>query len=635
MILEELIIENKRVDLIPKTVTRTIQLNNLGNVTNKQSSYTQTINLPKTANNIAIFDNLGIAGNQSKVPYNKLKCTYYVGGLSLIQEGYAIVKSTTNTHYQIVIYNGVVSLADKLEGKTLADLDYNLYYHQLNQTTYTNGVTNSNNTFIYPIAKYTEEDNYTFNQTIDVYKQFVPFKVKDIFNYIFTTNDMLVTGDLLDDESFKSEVITQTDVYNIPSSSGGGILPPTSIGTSNTNTSNIIVTHPSTPQFITKTLTFNSPSVNSNVTIVNNDTIKINYNDGDGYNLLELDLDITLTASQGNGNLRVLKNGYQIYTHSFSDFETITKVLLENVEENDEIKFQLVGSSDYGSSEIYPINISAQVDCSLTKMTPATASVFCYSNSDITQLDFVKDVLSRYGQLLNYNNLTNTYELINIDSLITDFSNADDWTNKLQSIDNESYDSSYGQINYFKYGYDENYHNTPYDGTFIIENNIAKLSNDLYTSFFNVPFTNKKYNGEPLYQIPLLVYDDDTQTYVKNDTIEPRLLKIKRITASFDAKIEDNPAFTISSSNVACLTLEETDMQYYLDNYYANFINLLQNYKVLKTKVKLSILDIYNFNFYRLIYLKQTGKYYFINSIRYNPNNPMSDVEMVEIPLYV
>jgi hypothetical protein len=58
-------------------------------------------------------------------------------------------------------------------------------------------------------------------------------------------------------------------------------------------------------------------------------------------------------------------------------------------------------------------------------------------------------------------------------------------------------------------------------------------------------------------------------------------------------------------------------LQYSLDNNYKSFKDLLNNYKKLDLITNLSLIDVHNLDFYKLKYLKQTGRFYYVNNIQY------------------
>jgi hypothetical protein len=84
------------------------------------------------------------------------------------------------------------------------------------------------------------------------------------------------------------------------------------------------------------------------------------------------------------------------------------------------------------------------------------------------------------------------------------------------------------------------------------------------------------------------------------------------------------------STNVPFLNLKNMSMQYFLSNYYPAFQSLMDNYKKRKFMFNLSPIDIYNLDFFKLKFLKQTGRFYYMNRVQYTPGKQAS-VELIEI----
>jgi len=137
MHIEELRISNQLVDIIPNTINRTLQINDLGSASDRQSNYSNTVKLPMTDRNKLIFEFLGVIGNTSRAPYKELPCSYSVNGIPLIINGLAVIEATSDV-YEVVIYDGLIDLSERLKGKTISDLNYSDLNHFLNVPNFTN-----------------------------------------------------------------------------------------------------------------------------------------------------------------------------------------------------------------------------------------------------------------------------------------------------------------------------------------------------------------------------------------------------------------------------------------------------------------------------------------------------------------
>ena len=82
----QLYINNKLANLSIETVVAiTKQINNFGELDSRQSTFSNTINLPRTYNNLQIFKNIGFVGIFDKLPYRKVSVKLRANGFCIIK----------------------------------------------------------------------------------------------------------------------------------------------------------------------------------------------------------------------------------------------------------------------------------------------------------------------------------------------------------------------------------------------------------------------------------------------------------------------------------------------------------------------------------------------------------------------
>jgi len=91
---ERLLIEGHKIDLPTGGIRRTLQINDVAEVRDRQASFSNTFTAPLTPNNVEVMDFLGVSGNNSLKPYRRLKAEYSFRGIPLVTNGYIVVKST-------------------------------------------------------------------------------------------------------------------------------------------------------------------------------------------------------------------------------------------------------------------------------------------------------------------------------------------------------------------------------------------------------------------------------------------------------------------------------------------------------------------------------------------------------------
>ena len=127
---EKLYINDVLVEIPKRTVSRNLQINDFRETKDRQSNYSNSIKIPKTYQNTEAFESLGLVGIVSRLPYKDVKVKYVVNGIEMITDGKGVLKNT-NDFYNLVIYDGNISLTDLLGTDTLQDLDFSAYNHNL------------------------------------------------------------------------------------------------------------------------------------------------------------------------------------------------------------------------------------------------------------------------------------------------------------------------------------------------------------------------------------------------------------------------------------------------------------------------------------------------------------------------
>jgi len=126
----ELIVNGKKLELPSDTkIKYTKQISDIFNIAKVNASYTNAFNVPKTPENTAVLDCLGLVGSQSKIPYQKTPVTLRENGIDLIKNGWLEVKETSD-YYKINIIDGAIDFFKQIENSYLSDIDLSKIDHQ-------------------------------------------------------------------------------------------------------------------------------------------------------------------------------------------------------------------------------------------------------------------------------------------------------------------------------------------------------------------------------------------------------------------------------------------------------------------------------------------------------------------------
>jgi hypothetical protein len=86
---ERIIIDGEYLDLYPnESINLNIQINNISDITTRNSSYTNSLNIPRTAKNQRLLGYVGVMGNTTNVPYRLLRCRYLRDTITVLYNGY-------------------------------------------------------------------------------------------------------------------------------------------------------------------------------------------------------------------------------------------------------------------------------------------------------------------------------------------------------------------------------------------------------------------------------------------------------------------------------------------------------------------------------------------------------------------
>lgn len=729
---QQLYLNGLLADLPDKPITRKIAIGDISDITSRKSSYSYTVSLPMTSRNKSLFDLLGVSGNTSKKPFENVVANYVVDSVTLVSNGSIVIRET-NTSYDVNIIDGVKGLADILGQKKLVDLPLSDLDHTLNTQTYVNSYSNTSG-YIYGIANFGKG----VDSDIKVESQAPSIYTHTLFRRIFEDVGLVLTGDFFaQSDNYLSEVVTPSKGYYVEPAGVSIDIPRGSCESdelSDYEYSQNPIPLRSIPFTISDIDLENASIVGGNIVFSQA-----------GVYILDIDIDYGVVDTYAY--VEVLKGGNVV---AFLSIPEGTGVLNEKlsvvVDVGDVYSFNLNVSSIVEIGEpLYYLNYVVSLDIALSQNVGGQLIRPSDYMGDMTQIDFVKDVMNRYGLLIDPVSEYGQYRFKTLESVLSDVSTAEDWTSKLSGIDSENYKSGYAQINNAVFQYPETIISPNNDGILPVVNynaekekpiitspfeipnedeiignaqtylipiwgeevdgltierrkEVANENNDVYINnlgdeissdnwvvrrFDNIDEANKNYKavGATLTTDSVLVCGFDSQdnlislaypgtgqliyynkrsfevsynvSYMKIAGVQPNLpelyeyeeitgfvnkneetplkvMHVNRLDQSITATFFDEVEGITVTENVPFLNLDFVSMQYVIDNYYASLRLLLNNYKKVNFKLNLSLVDIVNLDFFKLKYIKHTGKYYYLNSVQ-NTTGKVSKVEMLEI----
>ena len=621
---EQLFLNKKVVDLLPKPITRKIQIGDIGDIASRKSTYSYSIKLPRTSRNVQLLDMLGVMGNVSRKPFENVVADYIVDGIPLVTNGYVII-SSANEFFEINIYDGVVDLGERLKGKKLSDLELSDLDHILTAQEVVDSFEHDEG-FIYGIANF----GLGVSSSLKAEKVAPSVYTHTLLRKIFESNNLNLVGSFFTtNEKYLTEVVTPVKGYEVEDAA----FTSTSKGSLTTNT---LSDYDSSTSYIEFEREFTPSGSMTGASVLGNNIV---FSVAGTY---KLDLSISFSSYATYLQFRVIINGISrayIYLSGESDSGggTKTQSITFTVEAGDEVSFGVYGSSGYDDYDYdgdnydktyYYTNYNVSLSGNLFLQEGGQLIKINDSIGDTNQLDFVKDVIQRFGLVLNPIRNSSDYRFKQLEAVLNDRTNAEDWTQKLKEIGKENYVSGYAQTNKASYGYPEEIVVPNNDGEMIIDNENVATEKSLFKSIFQIPNKQSgKIGGEDVYVVPIWELKDDV---VENKETPIKVMRIKRIDTTVNVRMFEDVTPVTASEGVPILSLESMSLSFFVGNYYKAFQSLINNFKEVQFSLNLSIVDVFNLDFFKLKYMKQTGRFYYLNSITHTPDK-LAKAVMIEI----
>lgn len=599
---EKLYINDEQIDLYPSSISNTYQINDIGEVKDRQANYSNRIKIPKTENNVRALDFLGMNYSVSRVQYQRVNVKYYQNGIEIISDGYGVINGS-GKDFELVIFDGNISMKEILGEDTISELDFTNYNHKLNATTMLSGFTNTSG-YAYGINKAEPSIDST---NLNVYELVPMFYQHTLFENIFQEKGWSITGDIFSDSDWLNKKVMVNEgyerVYEEGTSGGEQILKfdyrqklEVDLTANNSQFGETLYTYTANAEGsylleVTGSLYVTVGSVFGRISSDNGSSytspeLTSNFNFSTTFNLNVGDK--VFIGWEGNG---VLISGN-------SSFEDEYRIAFDS------------DNQDVVLEGTYTNNLNAGYDIDFSELF-----------GNMSQINFVKDCMQRYNLAFRRVRGENTFEFISFESLIQDFDNAIDWSDKYIAKISEIYRSGYAQKNWFRAKYEED----DYD------------FDDYYISVDDVNLVEEKTLLTSIFKSPLQVYDRVYRLSYWTEENEPKEDGIK-IFETF--KEEREYPFVVVEGDVPvlreeeyeCLTRQNLSYQNILNTYYTNFTELLDDYKKETFYFDLSVIDVYQLDFFKLIYLKQTQSYYYLNRVISYKKNQKTKVELIKIP---
>lgn len=450
-----LYINNEVLDLPFGTqIAYTYKNIDIGDITSRYASYTNSIKALKTINNSRILNFAEQVDYGTTSPYTKMSAYVIQDGVEMIN-GYAYVKESYD-YYMIQVYDTPIEFATVLGEKTIDELD--------------TGDVDTNTTAVkYPQINYGDVSRAGDQSTIDE-TLYASFQYKELIQRIYTANGFIVEGDVLSRTKFTNTYLAglgfggYNSVFKSPREkyqyrvgdytqgmNGSWFTVVWSVGAG-------IYTVPSAPDGVYAS---------------------------DYYEVkIEVRIDAQLTNGAGDVCTCEIYHS-RLGSTLIADFTnnsrtTITQVVTRNCRVGDQIYVRYRRITIGGTFTVY--------DGSFCKITVTSTVFSAYRNiqgllPNTKQIDVIKDFYNTYGIIPIQ--LAGRITLKTFDELIINPSETLDWRPyRTAKVDRIYYSyKTFAQQNYFRYDKADSLTNDDYGASYIaVENENLPLKTEIYKS---------------------------------------------------------------------------------------------------------------------------------------------------------
>ena len=624
---ERLYINGHQIRLMPgQPIAKTIQINDIGSLADRQANFTRNIDIPKTPENIIAFDYVGVVGSNSLVPYQKNTANYFVGNECLIYEGWANVTESSDV-YKVNIYDGNIDFFKAIENKNITDVNVSALNHVKNLTNVI-GSWSGGTDYRYMLADYNGKKTFIpsgetgTTEIINIDYLIPSANVKFIWDRIFDFYGYEYEGSVFENPDFTNLWLT----FSKP------------VGTNAPNFINVIEQTDnvvcSSQEFPTET-GIEYRTVCQIPMLTNNFTSPYAEKVGNSIKCLQsgqFKFSVNNTASSvfpadKRGCVLTIKNSAGIIQQQIEIIQAAQNFAYFTMQAGDTM------TAASNATSFFAGNLTGDV-WSHFQYVDGYEVNFEEIFIDFKIKDFVSEILQRFSLTMFPNKYEKKIEFLTTQEwLQTDqFYN---WSNKNPKLLNTKYTlANYGQNNRFRYKYNDD--NAAYndgiinianvnlpDEKVIIQSSIYSPENRLeqFTSFSSNVY--KFWDKTPK--------EDGTIDY---KALDGRFYFMRSDDISFLSPVligSEIAGTSTTISNAKKENFNRLKFKEIIANYYQPIASILNTSKIHNVELNLSVADVNSFDFRKLIYLEQFGSYFLMNKIQNFIPNKVTKCELIEV----
>lgn len=632
--MNQLIVNGKELVLSSQTrIGVTYQANNIGELQNRQGTFTNTFKLPLIKQNIEALEIVNQMTSTTMLPYKKLSATYIENGIEIIGNGNATIVSVDSNSINMNIVSGNVDLIEAIGDITVGDLYVNENILPWNIDVAT--MLRYNTSYlVFPIVNFSTSTDKILNenQTVDIRSMLPCCNIPIMFNKLSEKIGYYFSGKYIESNDHKTMILTPSDLeikdenLLLLQKSASDTKGTWSFQTTTPHGSNTIVNVNIFPTYNISETDFNgnnynpSDNVYGSLKFVCDFKVRFSSNviNTPGQNF-SASITIVHQIVDDLGNVIAEITDYVNNLSKFpTEFYYVSNVdtgeILLSYLRTYKTRIKLITTALPGDTMIYVAPNSKTTKFTFTpskKITPFT-NIYFQDMYRMKVKDVLKDILNLRGIIIQTNNYTKNIQFNYFDDLINNISIADDWSKKVVGGQILSFQfGNYAQKNWLRFKENENvtkelgdYYFTVNNENFDAEKTVVQIGHPA-TEQLN------KYKG---YNVPQIKAFDSDYTWLKP---EHRLLNVVSQSTSFNINYTDGTTTIAETTNIPFCKFNGFDIL--VPEYYEAIQGILNNTKALKLPLRLTPKDISELNFVIPKYLNipQLGidGYFYLNKI--------------------
>lgn len=612
-------INNERVDLVSaKDVALTKQVNDIARLDTRQSNFAHKFTLPLTANNIRVMRNCYVIGNQSNVPYqkNRFDLIDVESGKHVVYNGWATISLSSDKGYDVNTYDGIVDFYKTIELLSLTDVGISDLNHTKDVATIVASWADTQE-YKYILADYNGK-KYTAGGLLNADYLVPSARITYLWDRVHAFAGMAYTGTTFLTEAFTN--LYMTFPKPVPTDA------PTITDISEQNLSYTVATDPITGSTYTPIY---FPALF--------DTAEANNLSDPNTIIFEIAGVFRLKASGTIGFPSGVVTGVVNWVHFASDFSVIASGSINGA--IDGFVDLTVSAGDrviLGGFVPYFALWGGSITTTLSYISGYSVN-FADALVDFMAKDFVNNIMQLFGLTAYKDPYSSTIEYLTLDEVLQN-TNVLDWSAKFVSKTNEAYIiPGYAQKSNFAYRYNDD-NQTHNNGAIFINNENLKDETTVVASRFYSPELDKTIlltNETNVFKFWNKEVKDDGSVDYKALSGRYYLLRSEDYTWGYDNTLQSEALGTSADFATAPIaSYYRLKMQQLIFDNYASIGSILDKSKVELVNFWLTPSDYENFDFKRLIYVKNLSSYFLVNKISNFVKGIPTKCELIEVDYF-